>query len=108
MRLFSGKRLCLNFSYGYDFTMIDFRGSHYPKSVVLFAVTFYLRYPVSYRDLEEIMAERGVDVDHASLNRWVVTWQSALCGSVLAQNEANPSLRHFEPATHMIDAGPST
>lgn len=33
---------------------------------------FYLRYAVSYRDLEEIMAERGVIVDHATLNRWVV------------------------------------
>ena len=58
--------------------MIDFKGSHYPKSVVLFAVTFYLRYAVSYRDLEEIMAERGVDVDHASLNRWVVRYAPQL------------------------------
>lgn len=52
--------------------MIDFKGCHYPKTVVLYAVTFYLRYPVSYRDLEEIMQERGVDIDHATLNRWVV------------------------------------
>ena len=47
-------------------TMVDFKGAHYPKSVILFAVFFYLRYPVSYRDLEEIMEERGVDVDHAT------------------------------------------
>ena len=58
--------------------MIDFKGSHYPKSVVLFAVTFYLRYAVSYRDLEEIMGERGVNVDHASLNRWVVRYAPQL------------------------------
>ena len=51
---------------------IDFKGSHYPKTVILYAVYFYVRYAVSYRDLEEIMAERGVDVDHATLNRWVV------------------------------------
>ena len=50
---------------------IDFKGCHYPKSVVLYAVAFYLRYPVSYRDLEEIMAERGVDIDHATLNRGI-------------------------------------
>ena len=42
--------------------MIDFRGAHYPKSVILYAVYFYVRFAVSYRDLEEIMAERGVDV----------------------------------------------
>jgi putative transposase len=51
--------------------MVDFKGTHYPKSVILFAVFFYLRYPVSYRDLEEIMEERGVDVDHATL---IVGW----------------------------------
>jgi putative transposase len=51
---------------------IDFKGSHYPKDVILYAVFFYARYAVSYRDLEEIMAERGVVVDHATLNRWMV------------------------------------
>lgn len=54
--------------------MIDFKGSHHPKDVVLYAVFFYVRYAVSYRDLEEIMAERGVVVDHATLNRWVVKY----------------------------------
>ena len=41
----------------------------FPKSVILHAVFFYVRYAVSYRDLEEILAERGVRVDHATLNR---------------------------------------
>lgn len=47
--------------------MIDFKGSGYPKGVILYAVFFYDRYAVSYRDLEEIMAERGVEVDHGML-----------------------------------------
>jgi putative transposase len=38
------------------------------------AVFFYVRYAVSYRDLEKIMAERGVQIDHATLNRWVVKY----------------------------------
>ncbi|WP_111560229.1 IS6 family transposase [Paracoccus sediminilitoris] len=50
---------------------VSFKGAHFPKDVILYAVFFYLRYGVSYRDLEEIMAERGVTVDHATLNRWV-------------------------------------
>ena len=54
--------------------MVDFKGSHYPKDVVLYAVFFYVRDAVSYRDLEEIMAERGVAADHATLNRWVVKY----------------------------------
>ncbi|MCP5076375.1 MAG: IS6 family transposase [Rhodobacteraceae bacterium] len=54
--------------------MISFKGSHFPKQVILFAVYFNVRYSVSYRDLEEIMAERGVVVDHATLNRWIVKY----------------------------------
>ncbi|MCA0928053.1 IS6 family transposase [Ruegeria profundi] len=50
---------------------ISFKGAHFPNDVILHAVFFYLRYGVSYRELEEIMAERGVDLDHATLNRWV-------------------------------------
>jgi putative transposase len=49
--------------------MISFNGAQFPKDVILFAVFFYVRYTVSYRDLEKIMAERGVTVDHATLNR---------------------------------------
>jgi putative transposase len=53
---------------------IDFKGNHFSKSVILYAVFFYVRYGVSYRDLEEIMAERGVEINHATFNRWVVKY----------------------------------
>lgn len=53
---------------------ISFKGAHFPKDVILHALFFYLRYSVSYRDLEEILAERGVSVDHATLNRWIVRY----------------------------------
>ena len=46
--------------------MIDFKVNQFPKSVILYAVFFYVRYGVSYRDLEEVMAERGVDIDHVT------------------------------------------
>ena len=54
--------------------MVDFKGSQFPKDVILYAVFFYLRYAVSYRELEEILYERGILVDHATLNRWVVRY----------------------------------
>ena len=57
-----------------DRFMISFKGKHYPKDVILFAVFFYVRYAVSYHDLEEIMKERGVDADHATLHRWVIEY----------------------------------
>ena len=53
---------------------VDFKGARYPKWVILHAVFTYVRYAVSYRDLEEILAERGVKVDHTTLNRWVVKY----------------------------------
>jgi len=58
--------------------MISFKGAHFPKDVILYAVFFYVRYGVSYRDLEEIMEERGVKVDHATLNRWVVDYSPSI------------------------------
>jgi putative transposase len=54
--------------------MIGFKGAHYPCEVILYTVFFYVRYGISYRDLEEIMPERGVLVDPATLNRWVVRY----------------------------------
>lgn len=54
--------------------MISFKGRQFPKDVILFAVFFYVRSKVSYRDLEEILAERGVTLDHATLNRWVTKY----------------------------------
>lgn len=67
---------------------IDFKGSHYPKSVILYAVFFYIRYGVSYRDLEEIMAERGVEIDHATLNRWVVKFSPLIAENAQARKRS--------------------
>ena len=49
--------------------MIDFKGSQFERDIILWGVRWYLAYPISYRQLEEMMAERGVEVDHSSLNR---------------------------------------
>jgi len=51
-----------------------FKGSHFPKCIVLQSVYWYHRYALSYRDIEELMQERGVDVDHATLQRWVIKY----------------------------------
>jgi putative transposase len=58
--------------------MISFSGTQFPKDVILYAVFFYVRYSVSYRDVEEIFAERNVKVDHSTLNRWVIKYSSSL------------------------------
>ena len=58
--------------------MIDFKGSHFEKEIILWGVRWYVAYPFSYRQLEEMMEERGVSVDHATLNRWVLKYAPAL------------------------------
>ena len=47
------------------------RGCRFPAAVILWAVRWYLQFPLSYRDLERRLADRGVAVDHVSLFRWV-------------------------------------
>ena len=48
-----------------------FAGFRFPPEVILLAVRWYLRYGLSYRDVVELLAERGVDVDHVTVYRWV-------------------------------------
>ncbi len=48
-----------------------FAGFRFPPEVIMLTVRWYLRYNLSYRDLEELLVERGVDVDHVTLYRWV-------------------------------------
>ena len=48
-----------------------FAGFRFPPEVILLAVRWYLRFGLSYRDLEELLTERGIEVDHVTLHRWV-------------------------------------
>jgi transposase, IS6 family len=48
-----------------------FRGFRFPAEVILWAVRWYLQFPISYRDLERMLADRGVAVDHTTMYRWV-------------------------------------
>jgi transposase-like protein len=48
-----------------------FAGFRFPPDVIVLAVRWYLRFGLSYRDVEELLAERGIDVDHVTIHRWV-------------------------------------
>jgi len=52
----------------------DFKGRHFQASLILQAVSWYLRYSLSYRDIEELFRERGLAVDHSTVNRWVLAY----------------------------------
>ncbi len=51
-----------------------FKWRHFQGEIILLNVRWYLRYSLSYRDLEEMMLERGIEVDHSTLCRWVHTY----------------------------------
>src|SRR6266567_1395304 len=48
-----------------------FKWRHFQADIILLCVRWYLRYALSYRDLEEMMRERGLHVDHTTIFRWV-------------------------------------
>ena len=59
------------FSENFIMDLSRFSGRHFPPEVILWAVRWYCRYPLSYRHVEEMLKERGAHLDHATVARWV-------------------------------------
>lgn len=58
--------------------MISFKWKHFHKELILLVVRWYLAYSLSYRNLEEMMLERNIKVDHSTINRWVIHYAPIL------------------------------
>ena len=52
--------------------MLKMKGMRFPKEIILLCIRWYAAYPLSYRNLEEMVQERGVYVDHSSVSRWAI------------------------------------
>jgi IS6 family transposase len=81
-----------------------FAGFRFPPEVIVLAVRWYLRFGLSYRDLEELLAERGIDVDHVTLYRWVQRFTPLLIGAARPCRHAVGS-RWFVDETYVKVAG---
>src|SRR2546423_10486883 len=57
---------------------ISFKGAHCPTEVILMGVRWYVAYPLSTRHVEELLEERGVEVAHSTINRWVIKYSPQL------------------------------
>ena len=57
---------------------VSFKGAHFSQEIILTGVRWYVAYPLSTRHVEELMLERGVHVDHATINRWVIKYSPQL------------------------------
>jgi transposase-like protein len=56
----------------------SFKGRHFTGEVILWAVRWYLMFPISYRDLELMLVDRGVEVDHTTIFRWIQAYAAEL------------------------------
>ena len=54
--------------------MNHFRYRQFPSTIILWAVRWYCKYGISYRELEEMLEERGIQVDHTTMHRWVIAF----------------------------------
>src|SRR3978361_912455 len=81
-----------------------FAGFRFPPDVIMVAVRWYLRYGLSYRDVEELLAERGIEVDHVSVYRWVQRFTPLLIDAARPCRHA-PGDRWFVNETYVKVSG---
>jgi transposase, IS6 family len=81
-----------------------FAGFRFPREVIVLAVRWYLRYGLSYRDVEELLAERGVQVDHVTIYRWVQRFTPLLIDAARPCRHV-PGDRWFVDETYVKVAG---
>jgi transposase, IS6 family len=79
-------------------------GYRFPREVIAVAVRWYLRYGLSYRDVEELLAERGIRVDHVTIYRWVQTFTAEFIDAARHARHA-PGGRWFLDETYVKVGG---
>jgi IS6 family transposase len=81
-----------------------FAGFRFPSEVITVAVRWYLRYGLSYRDVKELLAERGIEVDHVTIYRWVQRFTPLLINAARPCRHV-PGDRWFVDETYVKVAG---
>ena len=80
--------------------MISFKGRHHQQDIILQCVRWYVAYSLSYRDLEELMQERGYAVDHSTIQRWVVHYAPRI-EKAFRKNKKRTGLRWYMDETYL-------
>jgi hypothetical protein len=86
--------------------MINFIGRHFQQEMILQCVRWYLAYSLSYRDIEKIMKERELEVDHSTIQRWVVHYAPKLERTLVitaAQVNHVPIIAHYARRLGLVE-----
>ena len=75
---------------------ISYSGYRFPRDVIQRAVWMYLRFTLSFRDIENLLAERGIEVSHETIRRWVIAFGPAIARRLRAQSPT-PRCRRPSP-----------
>ena len=69
---------------------LTYRRHRFPVSIIQHAIWLYLRFTLSYRDVEDLLAERGLDISYETVRRWVLKFGPAIARR-LRQGRPQPS-----------------
>ena len=76
--------------------MLSYSGYRFPPDIIQRAVWMYLRFTLSFRDVEELLAERGIAVTYESIRRWVLTFGLAIACRLRARRPRPHGRRHLD------------
>ena len=74
--------------------MNPFKGRHFQRDIILWTVRWYCKYCISYRELQEMLAERGVNVEHTTIYRWVQRYAPEMESGCAGTGVSLPVLAH--------------
>jgi putative transposase len=69
-------------------TSLSYRGHRFPAAIIKHAIWLYLRFTLSYRDVEELLAERGLDLSYETIRRWVLKFGPLLARGLRQRRSA--------------------
>ncbi len=72
-----------------------FKWKHYQPDIILLTVRWYLRYNLSFRDLVEMLEERGLSISHTTIMRWVLNWTNESAVTSNKQMTLGESMKHI-------------
>jgi putative transposase len=75
---------------------LSYRGYRFPPAVIHQAIWLYLRFTLSYRDVEELLAERGLDVSYETVRRWVQKFGPVIARELRRSRPAPDSRWHLD------------